>query len=198
LTDEPAYSRPRATSAAAFLYVAHLSSDAELRDEPLIRDVVAAEPEAAFFACDVRGIGESLPGTCEPDSFHSSYGCDYFYAVHGLMLDRPYLGQKTYDVLRVLQWLESLGHTEIHLVARGWGALCGTFAALQSPSVKRVTLKHALVSYADIAETEDYNWPLATLLPDVLAHFDLPDCYAELAAKNLVQIEPATGTSGVK
>lgn len=198
LTEEPSYSRPRATSSAAILYVAHLSSDAELRDEPLIREVMAAEPEAAFFACDVRGIGESLPGTCEPDSFHSSYGCDYFYAIHGLMLDRPYLGQKTHDVLRVLQWLESLGHTKIHLVARGWGALCGTFAALLSTSVKRVTLKHALISYTDIAETEDYDWPLATLLPGVLAHFDLPDCYTALAEKNLVQIEPATGTSGVK
>lgn len=198
LTDEPSYSRPQATGSTAILYVAHLSSDAELPDEPLIREVMAAEPEAAVFACDVRGIGESIPGTCEPNSFHSSYGCDYFYAIHGLMLDRPYLGQKTYDVLRVLQWLESLGHPEIHLVARGWGALCGTFAAVLSSSVTRVSLKQALTSYADIAETEDYNWPLATLLPDVLAHFDLPDCYAELAVKNLVQIEPATGTSGAK
>lgn len=197
LTDERWFSRPPQAGSAAILYVAHLSSDAELRDEPLIREVMAAEPDSPVYACDVRGIGESMPGTCEPNSFHSSYGCDYFYAIHGLMLDRPYLGQKTFDVLRVLQWLHSLGHTEIHLVARGWGALCGTFAAVLSPSVIRVTLKHALTSYADIAETEDYEWPLATLLPDVLTHFDLPDCYAELADRSLKQIEPATGASGV-
>ncbi len=198
LTDERWYSRPQSTGSSAILYVAHLSSDQELRDEPLIRDVSAAEPNSAVYACDVRGIGESMPGTCEPNSFHSAYGCDYFYAAHALMLDRPYLGQKTYDVLRVLQWLQSLGHAEIHLVARGWGALCGTLAAVLSSSVSRVTLKHALTSYADIAETDDYNWPLASLLPNVLAHFDMPDCYAELADRDLVQIEPATGKSGAK
>jgi hypothetical protein len=47
-----------------------------------------------------------------------------------------------------------------------------------------------LKSYADVAEAETYRWPLATLLPNVLAHFDLPDCYAELQAKQLRQIEP--------
>ena len=84
LTDERWYSRPQSTGSSAILYVAHLSSDQELRDEPLIRDVSAAEPNSAVYACDVRGIGESMPGTCEPNSFHSSYGCDYFYAVHAL------------------------------------------------------------------------------------------------------------------
>jgi dienelactone hydrolase len=191
LTDEEWLSRPPVGNPSAILYVAHLSSDAELRDEPLLQEVASANPMSAVYACDVRGIGESMPGTCGPDSFHKTYGCDYFYAVHGLMLDRPYLGQKTYDVLRVLEWLQSLGHTEIHLVARGWGALCGTFAAVLSPVVTRVTLKQALTSYSDIAETEDYHWPLATLPPNVLAHFDMPDCYAELAGKNLVQSEPA-------
>jgi len=197
LTEERWYSRPPADCPSAILYVAHLSSDVELRDEPLIREVATAQADSAVYACDVRGIGESMPGTCEPNSFHSSYGCDYFYAIHGLMLDRPYLGQKTYDVLRVLQWLQSLGHTEIHLVAKGWGALCGTFAAVLSPIVTRVTLKHALTSYADIAETKDYHWPLATLLPNVLAQFDMPDCYAELTVKNLVQLEPVNG-SGIR
>lgn len=106
------------------------------------------------------------------------------------MLDRPYLGQKTFDVLRVLDWMNSLGHTEIHLVGLGWGALSATFAAVMSDQVKQVTLKNALTSYSEIAESEHYDWPLSTLLPNVLAKFDLPDCYAELGSRNLHQIEP--------
>ena len=106
------------------------------------------------------------------------------------MLDRPYVGQKTLDVLRVLDWLAAHGYTDVHLVATGWGALPGTFAALLSPRVQQVTLKHALTSYADVAEAETYRWPLATLLPNVLAHFDLPDCYAALQSKMLRQVEP--------
>jgi cephalosporin-C deacetylase-like acetyl esterase len=186
----PWYARPPRGASRAVLYVAHLSSDAELREEPLIGEIVQAEPASAVFACDVRGIGESQPDTCGVNSFHAAYGSDFFYAIHSLMLDRPYLGQKTFDVLRVLDWLADLGHREIHLVARGWGALAGTFAALLCEPVKQVTLKHALTSYAAVAESEDYAWPLAILLPNVLARFDLPDCYRELQAKRLRQIEP--------
>ena len=148
------------------------------------------EPESLVFTCDVRGIGESMPNTCGTNTFDEPYGCDYFYAIHSLMLDRPYVGQKTLDVLRVLEFLAAHGYQNVHLVATGWGALPATFAALLSPHVKQVTLKHALSSYTEVAESETYRWPLATLLPNVLAHFDLPDCYAALQSKQLRQIEP--------
>ena len=149
-----------------------------------------AEPDSPVFTCDVRGIGESRPETCGVNTFHSRYGSDFFYAIHSLMLDRPYLGQKTHDVLCVLDWLASLGHTDVHLVAKGWGALAGTFAAVLHQSAKQVTLKNALTSYRDVAESEEYAWPLSALLPNVLAHFDLPDCYRVLQAKGLRIIEP--------
>ncbi len=152
LAEDRLYSRPPRGKSRAVLYVSHHSADAELREELLIKELLAAEPEAAFFACDVRGIGESRPNTCGKDTFRSPYGCDYFYAAHSLMLDRPYVGQKTHDVLRVLDWLASLGHSEIHLAGKAWGALPATFAAVFSDHVKQVTLKHALTSYADVAE----------------------------------------------
>ncbi|QDV82661.1 alpha/beta hydrolase family protein [Planctomycetes bacterium TBK1r] len=190
LTDQRWHSRPPRAGKRAVLYVSHLSSDAELRDEPLIGELIQSEPETPFFTLDVRGIGESLPGTSQPGTFHSPYGSDYLYAIHSVMLGRPYVGQKTFDVLRVLDWLASIGHTEIHLAGLGWGTLPATFAGVLSDHVKQVTLKQALPSYSAIAESEHYDWPLATLLPDVLAHFDLPDCYAELESKHLKQIAP--------
>jgi hypothetical protein len=133
-----------------------------------------------FYACDVRGIGESRPDTCGSDQFLSPYGSDYFYAIHSLMLDRPYVGQKTRDVLAVLEWLASFGHRSIHLAAKGWGTLPATFAAVLSSRVSQITLKHPLKSYADVAQTEEYKWPLSALVPNVLIFFDLPDCYREL------------------
>lgn len=190
LSDERLYSRPPRTGSKAVLYVSHLSSDAELREEPLLKDLTKAAGDAPVFTCDVRGTGESQPDTCGPNSFHSPYGSDYFYAIHSLMLDRPYLGQKTFDVLRTLDWLASIGHTEIHLAGIGRGALAATFAGLLSDNVKQITLKHPLTSYQEIAQAEDYDWPLSTLLPNVLAKFDLPDCYAALKPKNLKMIEP--------
>lgn len=192
LADESWYSRPPAGDgeSRAVLYVSHRSSDAELRDEALLQEIIADEPGSQIFTCDVRGIGESQPETCGIDSFDSPYGCDYFYAIHSLMLDRPYVGGKTYDVLRVLDWLKAHGYGQVHLVAKGWGAIPATFAALLSETVVQVTLKNTLSSYSDVAENEHYDWPLSTLLPDVLSHFDLPDCYRLLAAKELRMIDP--------
>jgi cephalosporin-C deacetylase-like acetyl esterase len=190
LNDESLESRPPRGVKRAILYVAHQSSDAELRDEPLIAELIRAEPDSAVFTCDVRGIGESQPDTCGANSFLTPYGSDYFYAIHSIMLDRPYAGQRTHDVLRVLDWLRACGHEEVHLVGKGWGAIPATFAALLDDGVKQVTLKNALTSYGDIAESEDYHWPLALLVPRVLEKFDLPDCYRALAGKQLRQIEP--------
>jgi dienelactone hydrolase len=196
LSDERHYSRPPKNAGRAILYVAHQSSDAELRSEPLITALLEKEPAATLYTCDVRGIGESQPNTCNQNSFLSPYGSDYFYATHSLMLDRPYVGQRTLDVLRVLQWLSENGHSEIHLVGKGWGALPATFAGLLSDHVRQVTLKQALTSYTDIAESRNYDWPLSSMVPGVLKRFDLPDCYRMLEAKQLKIIEPC-GADGI-
>lgn len=189
LGSEQLLSRPRATTKRAVLYVAHLSSDAELREEPLIAELIAADPDTDFYTVDVRGIGESRPDTCDENSYFSPYGSDYFYAIHSIMLDRPYIGQRTHDVLRVLDWLGEAGHNEVHLVGKGWGAIPATFAAVLSDRVAQVTLKNAPMSYSEIAESKTYGWPLSTLVPNLLASFDLPDCYRVLAPKRLRQIE---------
>lgn len=189
LSDAVLYSRPSSGRKRAVLYVSHLSSDDELRHEPLIGELLAAESEAEFYTCDVRGSGESQPDTCGENSFLMPYGSDYFYAGHAMMLDYPYVGQKTFDILRVLDWLRSYGHEEIHLAAKGRGTIPATFAAVLGNTVAQVTLKHALTSYSDLAETEFYQCPLSCIVPNVLAKFDLPDCYRVLEKKKLRLIE---------
>ncbi|MGE3808107.1 MAG: alpha/beta hydrolase family protein [Gemmataceae bacterium] len=190
LADQVHLSRPPRAAGRALLYIADQSSDQELRDEPLLAELLKAEPKATLYTCDVRGIGESRPDTCGVNQFNKPYGNDYFYAIHSFMLDYPYVGQKTFDVLRVIDWLGSHGHTEIHLAAKGWGCFPATFAGLLCDRVTQVTLKNGLTSYRAIAESEHYAWPLSAFLPHVLEKFDLPDCYAALADKQLKQLEP--------
>jgi hypothetical protein len=189
LTAQPLLSRPPRDTVNAILYVSHESADEELRSEKLVRDLIQADPAAAFYTCDVRGVGDSEPRTTSLNN-SDEYSTDYFYSSHGIMLDYPYIGQRTFDVLRVLDWLAASGHRQIHLAAKGYGALPGTFAALLSPNVTHVTLKNALSSYAAIAEAKDYRWPLSALPPGVLTSFDLPDCYQELKKKHLTLVEP--------
>jgi hypothetical protein len=100
------------------------------------------------------------------------------------------LGQRTYDLLRVIQLLVAAGHTESHLAGKGWGALPAALAAVLSQEVQQVTLKNALTSFHEIAIHEDYQWPYAVMPFGVLEHFDLPDCYRALEAKKLSNLEP--------
>ncbi|MCY2974220.1 MAG: prolyl oligopeptidase family serine peptidase [Planctomycetota bacterium] len=186
LTSEQRYSRPRPGTSQAILYLADLSSDEELRSEKMLREW-AKEKSMDLFACDLRGCGESQPDTCGPKSFLKPYGSEYFYAIHGLMLDRPLLGQKTWDVLRVLQWMESAGYQQVHLAARGRGTLPATFAGLLSNVVNQITLKQSLDSFSTIAQTEYYQAPLVSILPNVLSYFDLPECYRALQNKQLIR-----------
>jgi dienelactone hydrolase len=196
LSDTELLSRPPKGIKRAILYVPHLSADEELRNESLIGDLIRAEPQSAVYACDVRGTGESKPNTCG-DDFFGAYGNDYFYAAHSIMLNSTYTGQKTFDLLRIIDWLSSCGHEEIHLAGKGWGAIPATFAAVLSDKVKQVTLKNALSSYSAIAENAEFNWPLSTLIPGVLKQFDLPDCYEALRTKNVVQID-MVGAEGLR
>lgn len=196
LSKEQLLSRPPRGQKRAVLYVSHQSSDVELRTEALVRELLKNEPESPFFSSDVRGIGESQPDTCGPNQFLAPYGSDFFYASHSIMLDYPYAGQRTHDLLRVLDWLKSHGHEEVHVAARGWGTIPATFAALLSEVVAQVTLKNPLTSYRDIAESEVYYWPLSSLLPGVLQRFDLPDCYEALKGKQLRLIDPWGALAG--
>lgn len=195
LGDGAHYSRPPQNPGAAILYISHHSADAELRDEPLIKNLLATTPQATLYACDVRGIGESRPETCGTDQFLSPYGSDYFYSSHSLMLDRPYVGQKTHDVLRVLAWLRAAGHREIHLAAFGWGTIAAAFAAVVDggKDLTQVTLKQGLESFAAIAESEGYNWPLSCFVPAILERLDLPDCYEQLRQQSKLELVEMQG-----
>ncbi len=196
LSDEALTSRLPRGLKRAVLYVSHRSADAELRDEPLVTELLAAETGAAFFACDVRGIGESQPDTCGANQFLRPYGSHYFYAAYGHMLDQPLLGGRVWDVLRVIQVLKQAGHEEIHLAGRGWGALPAALAAVLSGDVTQVTLKNALVSFHELAVHEDCQWPYAVMPFGVLAKFDLPDVYRALGEKKLRSLDPWAAADG--
>ncbi len=194
LEDEWRTSRPLRGGPAALLYLPHLSSDQELREDARVRDLEVAH--AAFFACDARGVGESQPDTCRPDSFPGMYGSDYNYAAHATMLGESVGAWRVHDVLCALDWMASFGFDQIHLVAQGRGAVSGALAALLDERVRQVTLIHAPASYAQLAEAPMQAWPFSAMLPGALEAFDLPDVYQVLAAgKGLRLLETLSITS---
>jgi len=165
----------------ATLFVPHTSA---------AEDVTAGlAPKATpLLAVEVRGIGHAAARTCASGGFFDPYGSDYMYADHGMMLNRPYAGQRVHDLLSVLDLLAAYDCREVHLVGRGLGAIWATFAACLHPLVKRVTLHNALGSYHELTQVPVYRWPLSALVPGVLEDFDLPDCYRLLRARKRLRI----------
>lgn len=184
LADERHRSRPPKTQGKkTILYVSHQSSDSELRANKSLIELIKAHPNNEVFTVDLRGIGESRPDTANPDSYLSPYGSDYLYAIHGIMLNRPYPGQRTHDLLQVLQFLKNHGADEISIYANGWGTIPATFAALHNESVSSLTLQDNLDSFHGLATTEHYKWPLSSMVSGVLRYFDLPDCRKAIASR---------------
>jgi dienelactone hydrolase/pimeloyl-ACP methyl ester carboxylesterase len=181
-------SRPIPGDGPATLWIPHHSSDDDLREDALCKKL--GKREDAFFTCDYRGIGESIPNTCTHRSFEGIYGSDYMYASYGKMLDEPYPGMRVYDIIRTLDFMAEYGYDEVHLVGRGWGAIPAALAALLDERVTQVTLRHAPISWSEMTETEMQQWPLSTMLPGALQKFDLPDVYRELASKSLQLAQP--------
>jgi dienelactone hydrolase len=188
LEDQRRVSRPLPGDGPAVLYLSHLSSDRELREDQRLREMQINN--SAFFACDYRGIGESRPDTCRPDSFFDIYGSDYHYGSIAVMLGEYYVSWRVHDVLSCLDWMASLGYDQVHLVAQGYGTVAGAFAALLDQRVEEVKLVHPPMSYCALAESPVQEWPFSAMLPGVLASFDLPDIYRELEAKNLAIVDP--------
>ncbi len=173
------YARPDGEEQPAALYLAGESAHEELRQDSSLCFPDGAEHR---YACDVRGIGESRPNTCGGSStYYTPYGNDYFYAAHGIMLGRPLVAQRTWDILRTAQFLRSAGHPKLHLTARGWATIPATFAALLDPAFVTVELIEALESFTQAAETAIHQWPLSSMVPGVLQVCDLPECYRALA-----------------
>jgi len=173
-------------SKTALLYLPHLSSRADIDHGELNRFSVKEDR----FSLDVRGSGESIALTCHHENIFSPYDADFLYASVGNLIARPYLGRKVFDVLQTLSLLKQHGYQHIHLAARGLGSLVAAFAALLSPSVKKLTLKNTLLSYTELVRKPATKWPLSHFLPGVLREFDLPDVYRALSSRDLVIVRP--------
>ncbi len=167
----------------ATVYVPHRSSRAEV-------DAGLTPAPEMLFALDARGIGDLTVQTCGIDDFFEPTGSDYFYASHGRFLNECYCGRRVHDLLRALDLLRATGWRSAHLVGRGVGAISVLFAACLHPLVKRVTLHNGLLSYHELTQVAVQSWPLSTLVPGVLEHFDLADCYRALSGKKLTLVEP--------
>jgi dienelactone hydrolase len=151
----------------------------------------------AVLTLDLRGFGETAPGKA-PAGRPGTFGVDFKEAFLALHLNRPLLGQRTFDLLAVLAHAAGNGPTKglpVHLVGIGKAGPVALHAAALDGRIGEVTLERAVVSWDAVVRTPLTRDQLTNVVPGALARYDLPDLAASLAPRPLT-IRSATDPAG--
>ncbi len=155
----------------------------------------------AVCAIELRGRGISAPHLppAGPD-YYWGERIEEMYAWANLVLGRPVLGQRVWDVLRALDYLESrpdVDYTHIHLLGQGANGLAALMAAVLDDRPRSVLLDHTVATYRSVAEAAHYALDFSAFVYGILREFDLPDLVGALSPRACWILNAADPTGGV-
>ena len=138
-------------------------------------------------AIDLRGLGVSVPHSpsAGPD-FYAGMPVAERYAWACLGLGKPMLGQRVWDFLRCLDYLNSrrdVNQSRIYGLGERGAALAVLLSGVLDDRLHSVLFDRPIATYRSIVESKSYTLGLTWFLFDVLKHFDLPDLTALLAPR---------------
>jgi dienelactone hydrolase len=146
---------------------------------------------------DVRGIGEtdpSLPLLLTPyTGFLRSQARRDNLAINSPSLKRTMLGMRTFDVLKVIDYIKSredLNRQSIVLVGEGLGGLWSLLAASYHSDADAVVCIGTLPSYKLLLNSQYYNVWNYFWVPGALRDFDIPDLSRLVAPRRHLWINP--------
>ncbi len=170
------------------LYVAEHGRDGVLQETSEM--YALARQGYTVCAIDMRGVGISTPHY--PSKGPLFYGYDdpdirSGYAWACLTLGKPALGQRVWDVLRSLDYLETRAEVDparVHLLGVQAGGLAALMAAVLDARPRAILLDGVLADFRSVVESEDYSLRLPWFVFGLLRRFDLPDLVAALAPRS--------------
>jgi dienelactone hydrolase len=144
----------------------------------------------AVCAPDLRGIGDMTPEFARGAARHArSHNSDEHYGWSGLTFGKPMVGQRVSDILALIAGLRArpeFASLPVRVAARGMLTVPALFAAALERSIGSLYLAGGLISFRNLADTEDYSHPMSNFIPNLLRHTDLPETAAAIAPRKLV------------
>ncbi|HEX5413710.1 MAG TPA: acetylxylan esterase [Terriglobia bacterium] len=141
----------------------------------------------AVCSVDLRGLGFSIP---KPPAagpvFYRGDDLQEDYAWASFTLGKPVLGQRVWDCLRCLDYLESrpdVDRTKIRALGEEGGAIALLLAAALDDRLSSLMLDSITATYRSLVESKSYSLALSWFLYGILKYFDLPDMVATLAPR---------------
>jgi cephalosporin-C deacetylase-like acetyl esterase len=179
------------------LYVSEGRKD-DVVEEPGEMDAFVRQGFAVC-AFDGRGLGISSPGypSAGPLFYQWEHRDDGF-AWACLTLGKPVLGQRVWDLIRCLDYLEArpdVNGAAIRVLGNAAGGLVALLGTVLDDRAKALLLRQVVADLGSVVESEDYTLRLSSFLFGILRELDFPDLAATLAPRPcwLLNAEGARG-----
>jgi len=169
----------------AILHVSEGSRNRAIEENGEMVDLV----RKGFIVCsvDLRGLGFSLPNlpAAGPVFYHGNNNQED-YAWASFTLGKPVLGQRVWDCLRSLDYLESrpdVDRKRIYGLGENGAAVAMLLAAVLDDRLSSLMLDSTVATYRSMVESKTYSLTLPWFAYGILRHFDLPDAVGSLAPR---------------
>jgi cephalosporin-C deacetylase-like acetyl esterase len=141
----------------------------------------------AVCAVDLRGLGASIPHYPPAGPIYYQDGnLHERYVWACFTLGKPVLGQRVWDFLRCLDYLQSRGDVDpsrIHGLGERGAALAVLLSGVLDDRLHSMLLDSPVATYRSVVESEAYSLEFSWFLYGVLKHFDIPDLVGSLAPR---------------
>jgi pimeloyl-ACP methyl ester carboxylesterase len=146
-------------------------------------------------AIDVRGVGETSHGPAKRSDYAKYLGPEWAESTLAYMLDTSYLKMRAEDVLlsaRFLAGREANGAPQpVHVIATGTlGPPALHAAALEPELIDRLTLRGAVISWADVVRAPGARFQYVNVVHGALKVYDLPDLVESLPRGDVEILDP--------
>jgi cephalosporin-C deacetylase-like acetyl esterase len=168
------------------LYVTDYGGDSIVGEPGSMDGLLAAGH--AICTISLRGTGITTPRFPNggPRFYEGGLDLDEYFAWTSLVLGRPVIGQRVWDILRAIDYLVSRPDVDVSqmwLLGTGSAGLAALMAAFLDGRVRSVLMDRTLVSYASILESHSYSVKLEWFVPGILRNFDIADLAAGLSPR---------------